>query len=139
MTQAIARREIATAIETARLTWVGFPLLVEQENRTVIDHATQVNPYVAVDVLFDDADQLDLGPSPLQRVLGRVYLCVAVKEGEGVAKSTQVMEHMIKSLSFKAWTLVQTKVASPRNPVARKGWYCLLTTVDFWYHEPVNN
>lgn len=137
MTQPVARQQIAAAVEAARLAWPTYNLLVESENRTMVDHATQVEPYAAVDVIFDDAEQADMSHKPLQRVMGVIHLAVCVKEGQGTAKCDLVMAHMAKALSFKIMPLVKTKVARPQRPVSRKGWYCQLTLIDFWYHEPV--
>lgn len=135
MSQTQARREIATAIEAARLAWTDYPLVVEQENRDVINYATQVKPFVSVDVVFYDGKQMDLGPEPLQGVYGQVYIAVCTQEGKGTSEVTPVIDHMSKALSRQSFPLVKMGVPQPQPAVTRKGWYCQVTLVSFWYHE----
>lgn len=135
MSQSQARQEIATAVEAARVAWTDYPLIVEQENRDIVNLATQVNPYVAVDVVFYDGKQMDLGPEPLQGVYGQIFLGVFTQEGKGTSQVTPLSDYMGKALSRKDFALVKTGVPSPQPAVTRKGWYCQVTLVNFWYHE----
>lgn len=135
MSQTQARQEIAAMVEAARLAWTAYPLVVEQENRDIINYATQVNPYVSVDVLFYDGKQMDLGPEPLQGVYGQIYLAVCTQEGKGTSAVSPVIDHMSRALSRRVLPLVRTEVPQPQPSVTRKGWYCQVILVNFWYHE----
>lgn len=135
MTQAAARVEIVTAVEAAKAAWTAYPLEVEYENRNTVNLATVVNPYVGVDIVFYDAKQADLGPEPLQGVYGHVFFAVCTQEGRGTSQVTALSDHMGKALSRKAFPLVKTGVPKPQPAVTRKGWYCQVTLVSFWYHE----
>ena len=135
MSQLVARQDIAAAIEAARAAWTPYNLVVEQENRDIIDQVTQVNPYVGVDLMFYDGQQMDLGPAPLVGVYGHILLAVCTQEGKGTSGVTPVMDHMSQALSRKTFSLVKTSVPKPQPYVIRKGWYCQLSLINFWYHE----
>ena len=135
MSQTQARQEIAAAIEVARVAWTAYPLIVEQENRDTVNLATQVNPYVGVDILFYDGKQMDLGPEPLQEVYGQIFLGVFTQEGKGTSQVTPLIDYIGKALSRRTFPLVKTGVPKPQPAVSRRGWYCQVTLVDFWYHE----
>lgn len=135
MSQSVARQDIAAAIEAARAAWTPYNLVVEQENRDIIDQVTQVNPYVGVDVVFYDGQQMDLGPDPLQGVYGHIFLAVCTQEGKGTSGVTPVMDYMSKALSRKTFSLVKTMVPKPQPYVIKKGWYCQISLINFWYHE----
>ena len=135
MSQSVARQDIAAAIEAARAAWTAYPLVVEQENRDVIDQVTQVNPYVGVDVVFYDGQQMDLGPDPLQGIYGQIYLAVCTQEGKGTSGVTPLMDYMNKALSRRTFSLVKTAVPKPQPYVIKKGWYCQISLINFWYHE----
>lgn len=136
MSREAARVDITTAIQTAAAAWVTYPVLVDYENRELVDYAAQINPYLAVDIVYYSAEQMDLGTSPFVGVQGQIALAVCVQEGRGTAKANLLMDHFTTALQLKNWSLVRTKVARPQRTVTRKGWYCLVTLVDFWYHEP---
>lgn len=135
MSQTQARQEIAAVVEAARVAWTAYPLIVEQENRDVVNLATQVNPYVGVDVIFYEGRQMDLGPDPLQGVYGQILIGVFTQEGKGTSQVSPLSDYMGKALSRKTLPLVKTLVPQPQPAVTRKGWYCQVTLVDFWYHE----
>ena len=135
MSQSVARQEIAQAIETARAAWTPYNLVVEQENRDIVDQVTQSNPYVGVDVVFYDGQQMDLGPAPLQGIYGQIFLAVCTQEGKGTSGVTPLMDYMNKALSRKAFALVKTGVPKPQPYVIKKGWYCQISLINFWYHE----
>lgn len=136
MSQTAARQEIAAVIEAARAGWIPYALVVEQENRDVVDLATQINPYVGVDVVFFDGQQMDLGQNPIQGVYGQIFLAVCTQEGKGTSLVSPLMDYMSKALSRLQLATVRTEVPKPQPAVTRKGWYCQVCLVNFWYFEP---
>lgn len=136
MSREAARVDIATAVKSAADAWPDYPVVVDYENRKLVDFATQVKPYLAVDIIYYDGRQMDMGVAPLVGVYGQIALAVCVQEGRGISDANKLMDYFTTALQLKTWALVRTHVAKPQRSVDRFGWHCLVTLVDFWYHEP---
>lgn len=136
MSREAARIDIATAVNAAAAAWVSYPVVVDYENRDLVDYASQVKPFLGVDIVYHGGEQMDMGPSPLVGAYGSIALAVCVPEGKGTSESNLLMDHFTTRLQLKQWALVKTEAARPQPSVPRKGWYCLVTLINFWYHEP---
>ena len=136
MSREAARIDINTAISVAAAAWGAYTVLVDYENRDLVDYASQTNPHLAVDIVYYDGKQMDLGAAPTIGRYGQIMLAVCVQEGQGTSRANQLMDHFESALQLKNWSLVRTHAAKPQRSVNRKGWFCLVTLVDFWYHEP---
>lgn len=136
MSRETARVEIVAAIQAAAAAFAGWTVLVDYENRDLVDFDTQEKPYLAVDLVYYDGKQMDLGPNPLVGAYGSIALAVCVKEGKGTSESNLLIDHMTKALQLKRWPVVQTAVGQPQGNLLRKGWFCMVTLINFWYHEP---
>jgi hypothetical protein len=136
MSREVAQTDISTAIQAAAAAWPGYTVAVDYENRDFIDFTAQVNPYLAVDIVYYDGQQMDLGAAPLVGIYGQIMLAVCVQTGRGTSDANKLMDYFTSALQLKNWSLVRTKVARPQRSVDRLGWHCLVTLVDFWYHEP---
>jgi hypothetical protein len=136
MSRTAARVDIVTAVQAAATSFAAFPVVVDYDNKNMVDYAAQVKPYLAVDIVYYDGQQMDLGINPLVGAYGQIALAVCVQEGKGVLPSELLMDHFVSNLQLKQWSLVKTHAAKPQPSVVRKGWYCTVTLINFWYHEP---
>lgn len=139
MTRETARIDIATAIQAAAAAFPNYPVIVDYENKALIDYAAQDDPYLAVDIVYYDGKQMDLGPNPMVGTYGRIVLAVCVQDGRGTSKANVLMDYFSHNLQLKKLFLVQTEIARPQPSVDRKGWYCLVTMINFWYHLGYNS
>ena len=136
MSREAARIDITTAVSAAASAWIAYPMVVDYENRELVDYALQVKPFLGVDLVYHDGEQMDIGVSPLVGAYGSIALAVCVPEGKGTSEPNLVMDYFTSNLQLKQWSLVRTGVARPQPSVSRKGWYCLVTLINFWYYEP---
>jgi hypothetical protein len=129
------RQSIVTAIEAAKLTFTDYPLVIEYDNRMLVDTATQVNPFLCVDIKFLDGRQADLSSSPIHRKIGQIHLQAVVKEGSGTAKALQLMEHFYQPLQRGQFGGVRTHMATFAKEMVFKGWVYYPAIVPFWTND----
>ena len=82
-----ARIDITTAIEAAKTGAPISPLLIEYDNRIVVDTQTQTKPYLAVHIKFMDGSQADLSKSPIHRMLGQIHIAAVAKAAAGAKEA----------------------------------------------------
>jgi hypothetical protein len=140
MSTQLMRQGIVTVIEQARAAWNagghGYQLLVDYENRNAVDLASQVDPYLAVDIVFRDGEQIDLGDSPVVCDDGQIMLAVGVKEGSGTQKASELLDFIRPYLQLRddIPNGVRTRVGRPQPPKTLVGFYYLPLVVGFWRH-----
>lgn len=128
------RQDIVTEIERAKTAWIDYPLRVDYDNLSVTDLATQEDPYLMVDILWGDSQQLDLGESPLVADYGLIALAAGVKEGQGTASLLKLLYHFRPYLQLRDnLGVVRTRAAGlAQKPVVRGGFYYMTMMVPFW-------
>lgn len=129
-----ANRAIRTVIEAAKTAWTDYTLKVDYENRDATALADQTNPYLAVDIVWLDGEQLDLGPSPLTEKIGQIVLAVGVKEGAGTDKVLKLLDHLETYLEMKdnIGSGVRTHASVPTKARVFKGFYYQPLIIPFW-------
>jgi hypothetical protein len=138
VTTQLARQAIVTEIERARLAWnaVGgnYTLLVDYENFNEVDLSSQVNPYLAVDIVFRDTNQLDLGLAPILRDDGQIMLAVGVKEGGGTQEASRLLDFIRPYLQLRTDLLngVRTHESKVQPPRRVAGFYFVPVVIGFW-------
>lgn len=127
------RQSIVTAIEAAKAAWSEFTLQIEYENQGEIDLAPLVTPYLMVDIVYLQGDQLDLGPTPHVMDYGVIVLAVGTKEGSGTAVCNRLLDHLRPYLQLKDnLGAVRTRAAKIQKPIRKEGFYYIPMVVPFW-------
>lgn len=137
MSLEIIRVDIVTRIEQLKATFSGgYPLVVEYENRLVVDTKTQRDPFLCVKVKYLSAEQADLAMNPTHRHYGQIHLAAAVPEGSGVSKANALLAHFYKGLQHSTIGTVRTMMATPAPPSPHLGWEYFAMAVPFWSDQP---
>lgn len=128
------RQDIVTEIERAKEAWGLYPLLVDYDNRPAIDLAQQEDPYLMVDILWGEAQQLDLGQNPLVADYGLIALAAGVKEGRGTVGLLKLLSHFRPYLQLRDdLGVVRTKVGTiGARPLEKNGFFYLTLLIPFW-------
>ena len=126
------RQSIVTAVEAAKASFTGYPLVIEYDNRIIVDTATQLDPFLVVNIRFLDGAQADLSANPIHRKVGQIHLQAATKEGAGSAKALVLLEHFYRALQRSQFGGVRTRMASFAREQALKGWVYYPALVPFW-------
>ena len=133
MSLELIRTDIVTAMEAAKVGFsLGYTLLIEYENRIVVDTKTQTKPFLTVEIIVTDGSQMELGNSPRHRILGQIHLCAVVPDGSGSADANKLLDWFIPKLHGKAFGTVRTHFAVPAKPTPHLGWQYYGVAIPFW-------
>lgn len=128
-----AREAVATAVEAAKAGAPVADLVIEYDNRTLVDTATATKPFLRVELVFGPGYQADISATPLHRFTGNIVLSAAVKEGQGSAEALKLLAHFYLALQSKQFGAVRTKKCSPGGSQPFKGWVYHRVFVPFWF------
>lgn len=127
------RSDIITEVERARAAWSAYTLKVEYPNKDLINLAEQTDPYLAVDLVFFGARQMDLGLQPFTRHTGRILFAAGVKEGAGQLAAVKLLDHLHPYFHLRHdLGVVRTAEAQAGGFRKAMGWHFELLTVSFW-------
>lgn len=127
------RIALVTAIEALRLTYTAdTALVIEYDNRIVVDPAQQVKPYLAVQLKFIDGFQVDIANKPLHRLVGQLYLVAWVKDNTGSSTANLLLEHFYKGLQHKQYGAVRLRMAIPTKQAKVLDWVGFPVILPFW-------
>lgn len=126
------RQGITTAIESVKATFTAYPLVIEYDNRIIVDTQTQSNPYLCVNIRFVDGWQGDLNPNPFHRLIGFVEMIAHVKEGAGVAKANELLEFFYPKIHRQKLGGAMLEMAKPAKVDKVQGWRSQAVLIPFW-------
>jgi hypothetical protein len=133
MSQEAARQAIVTAVEAAK---TGAPvpsLVIEYDNRIIVDTQTQSAPFLRVEIKYLDSYQADISHSPIHRFEGYISLQAAVKDGSGAKEANGLLEHFYPQLHKRSMGIVRTKMASAVPERQHQGWWYYSFNIPFWF------
>lgn len=116
------RQAVVTAVEARKALWVGYSLIVEYDNRIIVDTQTQTNPFLCVEIQYLDGEQVDLGGSPNHRVYGSLTVAAAVKEGSGSKLANELLQHFYPALHLTTIDGARMWGAKPEKTKPHRGW-----------------
>lgn len=126
------RQSLVTAVEAAKATFATYPLVIEYDNRLIVNPETQTNPYLCVEVKFIEGYQADLSASPTQRILGQLLLSANVKLGSGSAQALNLIDHFQSALQRKSFGSVRTHMGTFVKPQEHLGNWIVSAVIPFW-------
>lgn len=130
------RAAVVAAVETLKTSWVDYTLLVEYDNRIVVDTQTQVNPFLCVHIVYTGGEQASLGQTQTHhRVYGSVIVSAAVKLGSGTKQANDLLEHFIPSLHLTSIGGARMWGASPEKDKEHRGWIYYPVVIPFDFDE----
>ena len=130
-----ARIDITTAIEAAKTGAPISPLLIEYDNRIVVDTQTQTKPYLAVHIKFMDGSQADLSKSPIHRMLGQIHIAAVAKEGSGSSDALKLLDFFYPQLHGRNMGVVRCRMAKLAPMAPHLGWNYYPVLIPFWFDK----
>lgn len=134
-----AVKGIRTAIEAAKTAWDAVPgnyvLQIEHDNRTTVDLAALTTPYLMVDILWQDGQQMDLSTRPMTTDYGHIALAAGVKEGGGTLELIRLLDFVRPYLQLRDDIGVRTEVASLQKQVYQNGYCYQPMLILFWFTQ----
>lgn len=125
------RQNLVTAVETAKSTFVTYPLVVEYDNRQLVDYSTQTNPFLCVEVKFIEGEQADLSSAPIHRYYGVLLLVAKGKVGSGTAKLLTLLDHFHPLLQRGSFGMTRTHMATFAPAKEADGWLGIGVVIPF--------
>lgn len=135
MSLELARQLIVAAVEAAKVGAPVSPLVIEYDNRVIVDTQTQTKPFLLVKLVYQDSFQADLSTRPTQRFLGDIHLAAAAKEGSGSAEALALLDYLYPQLQRKVFGSVHTGTASPAVAKLYRGWYYYPVLIPFRFDK----
>ena len=135
MSEVLARQGIMTAMAAAVTAHTSYPLVVEADNRKLVDQVAQSDPYIQISIAFMSAEQSDMADHPIVRQMGQIILAVAVKEGTGTAAGAALRDFIRPYFSMKNLGIVRTHAAEIYSSKTHMGWEYTPLLINFWYHD----
>ena len=86
MSRESVRQALVAMVEARKALWTDYSLIIEYDNRILVDTQTQHNPFLCVNLTYFDGEQIDLG-SQNHRDHGLLVISAAARENEGTAKA----------------------------------------------------
>jgi len=130
-----ARIDITTAIELAKIGAPVSPLLIEYDNRIVVDTQTQTKPYLAIHIKFMDGRQADLAEKPIHRMSGQLHVAAVVKEGTGSSEALRLLDYIYPQLHQRYMGVVRCHMAKLAPMAPHLGWNYYPVLIPFWFDK----
>lgn len=128
-----AATEIRAIFEQVRTDWTAYELLIEHDNRNVINLATQVNPFLCVSIVNLSGQQLDLGAKPRTRQFAQIQMAAAIKQGKGTAELDALLGFIAPYFNMKDLTTVRCQSIALMKDKLEKEWYYRPAVIGFYY------
>ncbi len=133
MSLELAREAIVTAVEAAKVGAPVSPLVIEYDNRIVVDTQTQSKPFLRIEIKYLDGYQADLSHNPIHRFNGYISVQAAVKDGSGTKDANALLEHFYPQLHKRSMGIVRTHMAKPVPEQPHQGWCYYSVIIPFWF------
>lgn len=129
-----ARVAITTKVNTLKVAWVAYPLIVEYDNRTLVNLATQQNPYLKVSIQYMNGYQVDMSTTPNHRMIGTIIVEAFTKEGGGSKMANDLLQHFYTGLHMTdSMPPVRTYAAQFKTGRLFDGWQPEAAIIPFWF------
>lgn len=107
---------------------------VEYYSGKTINRATQVDPFLRIEILYNDGDQIDIGPDGWTRVIGIILVEALAKEGSGVSVQNRILDHFYRGMhKTDKMPPVRTLAARFDSGGVDQGWRSEGAVIPFWY------
>lgn len=130
------RSDMTAAVEAAASTFSAYPLIIEYDNKIIVDTAKQVNPFLQVRMKLLDGYQMELANKPHHRLVGQIELAAVVKVGAGSAKAYQLLDHFYPKLHKTRLGTLRTMMALPGPVKDHLGWSYYPVLIPLWVDQP---
>lgn len=135
MTIEAARVEIATIAATLVAAHSVYPLVVEYDNRLVVDQVAQETPYLQLQMKYLSGMQMDMAAKPIVGQFGQLLLAVVVKAGTGTKAANDLMDFVVPYFELQKLTLLQLKEFQPTAAITLNGWYYVTGFINFQFYR----
>jgi hypothetical protein len=127
MTREEVRQAVVALVEARRAAWSSYTLVVEYDNRILVDTKTQTNPFLCVNIAYIAR----LKGNRQRTVYGQLHISAAVRENEGSAKANELLDFFVPSLHMRSSGNLRLWGSSPVKERPHLGWVYYPVIVPF--------
>jgi hypothetical protein len=128
---------IMGVVEQIQVDHALYALAVEPENRSVVDQATQQNPYLQVTIEVLDGEQAELGSKAAVKRWGQILLAAVVKDGTGTLAAKELLDFVMPYFSQQGFGALTCQAAVPVKGRENRGlWYQPAIIPFFYFSRP---
>lgn len=138
MSLELARQAITSRIEQVKAQYTNPNIIIEYDNRTLVDRATQKDPFIMVDILYLSGEQASIGLDTYVRTYGQILFSSCVKENTGLKAAAEIVDFFSARLEIREFNSVRTFGASPQKFQETLGWYYLPVVIPFYFDRVAN-
>jgi hypothetical protein len=131
MSLELYRQQLVTEIELHKASFTDYSVVVEYDNRTIVDTQLQKNSFLSAEIMYIDGYQADLSNKPVHRIIGMLVLTAKTREGAGTAEGYKLLEHFYTRLQWKVVGKVRLDMAKMVRPRLLNGWWGVSATIPF--------
>jgi hypothetical protein len=129
------RTAVAAVLAQIQDDFSDYRLLIETDNRTLVNQKTQTVPYLRVEIETLSGGQESLGKNPLVEQRGQILLYACAREGSGPTLADELRDFVIPYFDRKVLGFVQCYAAVATRPRIIKGWEHYPVVVTYYYHR----
>jgi hypothetical protein len=115
--------------------WTDYPLVIQIDNRIVVDQGGQTEPYLDVQIEPLGGGQADMADRPLVEQYGQILLAAVVRCGAGTTDAKKLLDFVLPYFDMKDIGTVRCHAAVAVKPREEKGQYYAPGMVNYWYHR----
>jgi hypothetical protein len=131
----LARQAIVTAVEAVKAGAPVAGLIIEYDNRIIVDTQTQTKPFFCVNMVLMNGRQADLNAKPIHRFNGQIHIAAAVKDGAGSSDALKLLDYFYPLLHQRALGSIRTHMAKPAPMKPHLGWCYYPMLIPFWFDK----
>lgn len=135
MNETLARAALMTVMQQIVDDWTLYPLVVEPDNRDLVDQVLQLDPYVKVEIDFLGSEQADMADVPLEKHVGQMMIYVVSRKGSGTVDGAILRDFIRPYFSLKKFGVLQCHSAEIYKSKEIKGWEYWPILLNFYFHS----
>lgn len=133
-----AQNSIQTVLAQIQADWqlaTGKTLVIELDNRDVVDQGTQQDVYLSVEIIPMNGEQADMADRPKVLQEGQILLSAVARCGSGASESNVLLDFLTPYFDMKDLANVRCHAVKAVQPKEKNGWRYAPAIVDYWYHR----
>lgn len=134
-----ARTAVQEVVAQIQEDWTAYPLVVELDNRSVVDQGQQTKPYLKVRIVpMRGGGQSDLADRPFVEQRGQILLYACAREGSGAGEADALLDFITDYFDMAVLGTLHCTAVEATEPKNVKGWREVPAIVNYWYHRLSN-
>lgn len=128
------RQQLVAEIEAIRIQ-SGSGVVIQYDNRDIVETTTQSGPFLDVSIEYIDGEQVDLSNKPVHRIVGLLVLTARVREGSGSAGAYDLLSNFYMKLHGRQVGDVKLAMSKFSRPKKVDGWWGVASFMPFHINQ----